>query len=189
MSDILTQWQSCDIKVVMNVIITAVSEGVVWGCQAEQRSPEKLWEVWLWTRHTSVHKTNFWLWIHLGTSWLYKTPHIYLQSWYRFIFPWFLKWAPAVTQHVGGFVSESEICWCLFHHCLMDNLSSPKSEIFLWVKQKHSLNLTFFLWRFSSYWICSPSGIGQPTWLITANPPANTWESTHTLHWHCWRSE
>lgn len=39
-----------------------------------------------------------------------------------------------------------------------------------------------------SYWTCSRSGIGQPTWLTMANLRASTWEWTPTLHWPCWRS-
>lgn len=46
--------------------------------------------------------------------------------------------------------------------------------------------VSFCLW--SSCWTCLPCGTGPPTWLTTANPPANTWGWTHTMRWPCWRS-
>lgn len=54
------------------------------------------------------------------------------------------------------------------------------------VSVNHTVNLCL---SSSSCWTYSRSGIGPPTWLTTGNRPANTWESTHTLHWPCWRSK
>lgn len=58
------------------------------------------------------------------------------------------------------------------------------------VNQQVNVNLFLLFCFFTySYWTCSHSGIGQRTWLTTANLPASTWEWTHTLRWPCWRSE
>lgn len=53
----------------------------------------------------------------------------------------------------------------------------------------HQIHVDLLLLYSHSYWTCSRCGIGRRTWLTMANLPANTCESTHTLHWPCLRSK
>lgn len=97
-----------------------------------------------------------------------------------------LNWLPNLIQHVVFVWWASNLLDDAGVARLGDLISAQ--SVFQWANREHLLKSLFPCCSLSSYWTCLPSGIGQPTWLTTANPPANTWESTHTLHWPCWRS-
>ena len=92
-------------------------------------------------------------------------------------------------KHIFQILKETyPTCWRVGVGWMMFALNRQSARqcegVCVWITGV-SVNLHLSL---SSCWTCSRSGIGRPTWLTTGKRPANTWESTHTPHWPCWRS-